>query len=121
METHPFQPQLSLQMSAWVFLAGWDEGDALPSSPPSVQMQADFLEGPGSRGAGEPGAGSGWDAGGGEKRIASNKELCVKRIFKKWHLSIFVNKIRGVRSPRGDYILNTQLSLKDWRSNRPLF
>lgn len=52
METHPVQPQLALQMSAWVFLEGWDEGYALPPSPPSVQMHADFLEGPGSRGVG---------------------------------------------------------------------
>lgn len=52
METHPVQPQLSLRMSAWVFLAGWDEAGALPPSPPSVQMHADFLEGLGSRGGG---------------------------------------------------------------------
>ena len=32
METHPVQPQLALQMSAWVFLEGWDEEYALPPS-----------------------------------------------------------------------------------------
>lgn len=58
METHPIQPQLALQMSACVFLEGWDEGYALPPSPPSVQMHSDFVEGPGSRGGG-----GGWGVG----------------------------------------------------------
>ena len=86
METHPVQPQLSLRMSAWVFLAGWDEAGALPPSPPSVQMHADFLEGLGSR--------EGGDEGGGEKRIAPNKKLCVKRIF-KCHLIYLLTKSEG--------------------------
>lgn len=43
--------------------------------------------------------GGGWV---GEKRIASNKELCVKRIF-KWHLIYLLTKSEGF-GPQGEII-----------------
>lgn len=36
-------------------------------------------------------------------------------------MSMFVNIIRGLGSPRGDYTLKTQLSLEDWKKQSAPF